>query len=73
LTLEFFDGVAISFSGAEDGLLVDMASRIQSDVRVFSLDSGRLHPETYGFLDRVGERYAIRFEALSQTPWPPNA
>jgi phosphoadenosine phosphosulfate reductase len=43
---------------------MDMASRIQSDVRVFSLDTGRLHPETYRFLDRVWERYEIRFEAL---------
>ena len=65
LALESFDNVAISFSGAEDVVLVDMASRIQSDVRVFSLDTGRLHPETYRFLDRVRERYAIRFEALS--------
>ena len=46
-------------------VLVDMASRIQSDVRVFSLDTGRLHPETYRFLIRVRERYPIRFEALS--------
>ena len=65
LALESFDNVAISFSGAEDVVLVDMASRIRSDVRVFSLDTGRLHPETYRFLDRVRERYAIRFEALS--------
>ncbi len=65
LALESFDKVAISFSGAEDVVLVDMASRIRSDVRVFSLDTGRLHPETYRFLDRVRERYAIRFEALS--------
>ena len=64
LALESFDKVAISFSGAEDVVLVDMASRIQSDVRVFSLDTGRLHPETYRFLDRVRERYAIRFEVL---------
>jgi len=42
-----------------------MASRIRSDVRVFSLDTGRLDPETYQFLDRVRERYAIRFEVLS--------
>jgi len=65
LALESFDNVAISFSGAEDVVLVDMASRIQPDVRVFSLDTGRLHPETYRFLDRVRERYPIRFEALS--------
>jgi len=64
LALESFDNVAVSFSGAEDVVLVDMASRIRSDVRVFSLDTGRLHPETYRFLDRVRERYPIRFEAL---------
>jgi len=64
LALESFDNVAISFSGAEDVVLVDMASRIRSDVRVFSLDTGRLHPETYRFLDLVRERYAIRFEVL---------
>jgi hypothetical protein len=52
---------------------VDMASRIQSDVRVFSLDTGRLHPETYRFLDRVRERYAIRFEPCTRTPWPSSA
>ncbi len=64
LALESFDNVAISFSGAEDVVLVDMASRIQSDVRVFSLDTGRLHPETYRFLDRVRERYAIPLRGL---------
>ncbi len=64
LALESFDKVAISFSGAEDVVLVDMASRIRPDVRVFSLDTGRLHPETYRFLDRVRERYPIRFEIL---------
>lgn len=65
LALESYDNVAISFSGAEDVVLVDMACRIKSDVRVFSLDTGRLHPETYRFLDRVRERYPIRFEVLT--------
>lgn len=49
--LEEFPEAAISFSGAEDVVLIDMALRIRPDVRVFSLDTGRLHPETYRFLE----------------------
>ncbi|MEX0607228.1 MAG: phosphoadenylyl-sulfate reductase [Halofilum sp. (in: g-proteobacteria)] len=57
--LEHFDNLAISFSGAEDVVLVDMATRIRPDVAVFSLDTGRLHPETYDFIERVREHYGI--------------
>lgn len=60
-----FDSIAISFSGAEDVVLVDMASRINPDLQVFSLDTGRLHIETYRFLEQVRERYNIRLEVLS--------
>lgn len=63
--LACFDNIAISFSGAEDVVLVDMATRIKPNVAVFSLDTGRLHPETYRFFEKVRERYPIRFEALS--------
>ncbi|MYE10217.1 MAG: phosphoadenylyl-sulfate reductase [Gammaproteobacteria bacterium] len=58
--------LAISFSGAEDVVLVDMASRIVGrNVPVFSLDTGRLHAETYRFLEAVRERYGIEIEVLS--------
>lgn len=55
--------LAISFSGAEDVVLVDMASKITKDFRVFTLDTGRLHPETYQFFDKVRELYGVRIEA----------
>lgn len=64
LALENVENVAISFSGADDVVLIDMASRIRKGVQVFSLDTGRLHPETYKFLELVRERYDIRFEAM---------
>ena len=60
-----FDNIAISFSGAEDVVLVDMASRINPDLQVFSLDTGRLHIETYRFLEQVRERYNVKLEVLS--------
>ncbi|ROR34375.1 phosphoadenylyl-sulfate reductase [Inmirania thermothiophila] len=62
--LERFQRIALSFSGAEDVVLVDMAVRIRPDVAVFSLDTGRLHPETYRFLERVREHYGIALEVL---------
>ena len=55
---EYGPDVAISFSGAEDVVLVDMASKLGAHVKVFSLDTGRLHPETYRFLDVVSHRYS---------------
>jgi phosphoadenosine phosphosulfate reductase len=65
LALERFDNIAISWSGAEDVVLVDMAARIRKDVAVFSLDTGRLHPETYRFIDNVRKRYGITIHVLS--------
>jgi phosphoadenosine phosphosulfate reductase len=62
LALTNFDNIAISFSGAEDVVLIDMAVKIKPDVKVFSLDTGRLHPETYKLLDQVREKYAIKLE-----------
>ncbi len=60
--------VPISFSGAEDVVLVDMARRTGLPFRVFTLDTGRLHPETYRFLDRVREHYGIEIEAFFPRP-----
>jgi len=57
--LERFDNIAISFSGAEDVVLIDMAARIRPDVGVFALDTGRLHAETYEFIERVRNHYGI--------------
>jgi len=54
--------IAISFSGAEDVVLVDMAAKAGGKFRVFSLDTGRLHPETYQFIEKVREHYGIPVE-----------
>ena len=64
IALRRFERVAVSFSGAEDVVLVDMAVRIDPNVQVFSLDTGRLHPETYHFIEQVRDRYKIRVETL---------
>jgi len=63
--LELCDNIAISFSGAEDVVLIDMALAIRKDIQVFSLDTGRLHPETYQFMEKVRKHYQIDIELLT--------
>lgn len=60
--LDKFDNIAISFSGAEDVVLVDMAAKLGKPFRVFTLDTGRLHNETYRFLEKVRTHYGIKLE-----------
>ncbi|MBM3263979.1 MAG: phosphoadenylyl-sulfate reductase [candidate division Zixibacteria bacterium] len=61
---EHFDtpDIMLSFSGAEDVALVDMAVKIRPDVHIFTLDTGRLPGETYEFFDDVRRHYGIRIE-----------
>ena len=68
LALEKFDNTAVSFSGSEDVVLIDMAVKINPDINVFSLDTGRLHPETYHFIERIREYYNISVEILFPDP-----
>lgn len=60
--LEQHDRIAVSFSGAEDVVLIDMAVKIRPDVDIFTLDTGRLHPETYEFIEKVRQHYGIRID-----------
>ena len=61
----FGDELWLSFSGAEDVVLVDMAWKLNKNVKVFSLDTGRLHPQTYRFIEQVREHYGIAIDVLS--------
>lgn len=57
--------IALSFSGAEDVVLVDMLCKLTNRPEIFTLDTGRLHPETYRFIEQVNEHYRIRICVLS--------
>ncbi len=63
--LALFDNIAISFSGAEDVVLIDMALAIKKDITVFCLDTGRLHPETYRYIEKIRTHYQIDIELLA--------
>ena len=60
--------IAISFSGAEDIVLLDMAHQMGLIVDVFSLDTGRLHPQTYRYLETVRTHYDVPIELLMPEP-----
>ncbi|QQD24140.1 phosphoadenylyl-sulfate reductase [Venatoribacter cucullus] len=60
--LEQHDAIGLSFSGAEDVVLIDMAVKLRPDVDVFTLDTGRLHAETYEFIEKVRQHYGIRID-----------
>jgi phosphoadenosine phosphosulfate reductase len=65
---EFGRDLAISFSGAEDVILIDMATRIGGPFRIVSLDTGRLHAETYQFLDKVRTHYGVTIDVYFPQP-----
>lgn len=58
-------GCGIAFSGAEDVVLIDLAARTGLPYTVFCLDTGRLHEETYRFLDRVRAFYGIELQIMA--------
>ena len=55
-------GIASSF-GLEDMVLIDMASKITKQFTVFTLDTGRLHEETYLTMDRTRSHYGIAIQS----------
>ena len=60
----FGAGLALACSlGSEDVVLVDLVAEHAPETTVFTLDTGRLHQETYEVLDRLRGRYPqLRFE-----------
>lgn len=58
------DGAAIAFSGAEDVVVIEYARQSGLPFQVFTLDTGRLHPETYRYIAAVEAHYGIRIEAV---------
>jgi phosphoadenosine phosphosulfate reductase len=59
-----YPNIAISFSGAEDVVLIDMALKINPRCGIFCLDTGRLHAETYQFIERVRNHFNADIEIL---------
>jgi phosphoadenosine phosphosulfate reductase len=67
----FDQDVAISSGmGVEGMVLLDIASHITPNLRVFTIDTEFLFPETYDLIERIEKRYGIRVERLLSTLTP---
>ncbi len=57
--------VALATSFQVQGMvLVDMFAKTDPGVRIFTLDTGRLHSHTYDVMDKTREKYNINIEVL---------
>lgn len=62
---EYKGHIALASSlGIEDQVLTDMICRIDPTTRIFTLDTGRLFPETYSLIERSNLTYNIRIEVF---------
>lgn len=61
---QFGDKLTLACSlGAEDVVLVDLVAQHAPETTIFTLDTGRLHQETYEVLDALRTRYSqLRFK-----------
>ena len=60
---EFHPDIALASSfSMEDIVLIAMMAEIRSDARVFALDTGRLHEETYEAAEAVRRMLGVRIE-----------
>lgn len=58
---KFPNKIALSTSlGLEDQALTEIVSSIDKDVNIFTLDTGRLFPESYDLIDRTSKKYGIK-------------
>jgi phosphoadenosine phosphosulfate reductase len=57
---EFGNGIGFATSlGAEDQVITEMIASVDKSIRIFTLDTGRLFPETYEVLEKTRNRYGL--------------
>jgi phosphoadenosine phosphosulfate reductase len=61
---EFAPAAFATSLGAEDMVLLDLIAKHAPKIEVFTLDTGRLPPETYDLLGKIGERYRLKLKVF---------
>ena len=60
---EFRGRIAFATSlGLEDQVLTHMITSISPETKIFTLDTGRLFPETYDLIDKTNSRFKIKID-----------
>jgi phosphoadenosine phosphosulfate reductase len=65
---DFTPAVFASSLAAEDMVLTDLILRAKLPITIFSLETGRLHQETLGMLDRIKETYGVEVKLFKPEP-----
>ena len=64
LSFEQF-GARVNFAsslGEEDQVITDMIAKVAPKIEIFTLDTGRLHQETYDLLAKTQKKYKLNFK-----------
>lgn len=62
------DALFASSLAAEDMLLAHAIFQARLPIKVFTLDTGRLHPETLAMVDKIIERYGVVIQVVRPDP-----
>lgn len=65
---DFMPAVFASSLAAEDMVLTDLILRARLPITIFTLETGRLHQETLGMLDRIRETYDYEVKLYKPEP-----
>jgi phosphoadenosine phosphosulfate reductase len=56
--------------GPEGVVLIDIAAKVQPKLRIFTLDTDFLFPETYSLMEQIEQRYGIKVDRLKSEHTP---
>lgn len=62
------DAVFASSLAAEDMVLTHAIFEARLPIEIFTLDTGRLHPETLAMVDRIAQRYGVALRVVHPDP-----
>ena len=66
---KYKSGLGFSTSlGAEDQVITQLISQVDPGVYIFTLDTGRMFPETYDLIDITQQRYKVRISVFFPEP-----
>ncbi len=68
IAIDFSPAVFASSLAAEDMVLTDLILRAQLPITIFTLETGRLHAETLGMIDRIRETYGVEIAQYKPEP-----
>lgn len=62
------DAIFASSLAAEDMVLTHAIAQAHLPIDIFTLDTGRLHPQTLAMVDRIADRYEVALRVVKPNP-----